>query len=74
MLDVFGRASNKLLPGQVFERFKRRRVDDFLQHAPYVGVIRRAAPDDETLEDAGMVRGCEKRPIDRPALLPLTPC
>src|ERR1700723_2022836 len=30
MLNVCDRAANKLLSGQIFERFKRRRVDDFL--------------------------------------------
>jgi hypothetical protein len=52
---VCERAPDELLSGQILVGFEGRGVDQFVENAPDIGVVRCAAPDHHALEDSGMI-------------------
>src|ERR1700733_6439025 len=59
-LHVVCRAADELLSRQVFVRLERRGIDQFVQDASYIGMVRGSAADDEAPEDTGMICRCEE--------------
>src|ERR1700722_15281113 len=59
-LHIRNRTANELLSCHVLEWLNGRSIDDLVEDAKDVGVIRRAAPNHKALEDSRMIRSCEE--------------